>query len=133
MKNVLLMCLLLCASPLGAQQSQECTVLVAKEWISMGAASLNGCLRFADEAATPGERQFAKFGAVHLKVQGLEHFLSADGGNTWEPIVAQSAQASFGSLNVLQPSDGPVVSPSTPPEVSAHRAPVKKKRRRRRR
>ncbi len=131
MKNALFICMLLCAAPAGAQQgSQECTVLVAKEWIAMGATTLNGCLNFADEAATPGERQFAKFGGIHLKVQGEDHFQSTDGGNTWEPVIAQSADAGFGSLNVLQAPERTVERPA---EASPSRAPVKKKKRRRRR
>ena len=122
---------LLVAGPAVAQSgSQECTVLVAKEWIAMGATSLNGCLKFADEAATPGERQFAKFGAAHLKVQDQQHFLSVDGGNTWEPVISQSADARFGSLNVLEPSDRVVARAA---ESAPVRAPAKKKRRRRHR
>src|SRR5436190_11594313 len=94
------------ASP--AQEPQECRVLVAKEWIAMGATSLSGCFRFADEAATPGERQFAKSGDTFLKVQGKDHFRSADGGNTWEPVTTTAPAGGFSSLNVLQPPDNEI-------------------------
>lgn len=107
MKKTMLICMALAAGAAGASDgtAQECRVLVAKEWIVMGTTSLDGCLRFADEAASPDERQFAKLGDTYLKVQAQEHFQSRDGGNTWEPLRPAQPDAAFTSLNVLQPPD----------------------------
>jgi hypothetical protein len=122
---------LIVALPFSAsgQEEQECRVLVAKDWIVMGAASEAGCLKFADEAATPGERQFAKVGETFLKVQGGQRFRSIDGGNTWEPIVAAQATTSFDSLNVLKPP-GNEIRELAPAKRSAPKKVIRKKRRR---
>jgi len=138
----------LCCLPgiASSQDSNECRVLVAKEWVSMGATSLGGCLKFADEAATPGERQFAKFGETFLKVQNAEHFQSADGGNTWDSVASSQPAAGFSSLNQLQPPENEMtqlapesaaepaksrVAPVTVPHETVTTVPAVKKKRKR--
>jgi len=124
----------LVCSPIYAQDGlQECRVLVAKEWIAMGATTLAGCLKFADEAATPDERQFAKVGETFLKIEGGVHFQSSDGGNTWEPLMAQQGAVGFSSLNVLQPSDRASAASPANPSQADQPAPVKKKKKKKRR
>src|ERR1044071_8606972 len=122
----LLIPMLTCGPALAQGGLQECRVLVAKEWIAMGATTLAGCFKFADEAVTPGERQFAKVGETFLKIEGDVHFQSVDGGNTWEPVMAQQGAVGFSSLNVLQPSDHGVV-PASADASQPQPSPAKKK------
>lgn len=112
-----------------AQDAQECRVLVGKEWVQMGTTTLAGCFRFADEAASPDERQFAKYGGMFLKAQGSQHFQSPDGGNTWEPVAGNAPTQGFQSLNVLEPAQGEEAALASP--SSTQKAPVKKKKKRR--
>jgi len=132
MKAALFTALALIAAPALAQDTQECRVLVGKEWIQMGTTTLAGCFKFADEAATPGERQFAKLGTTFLKVAGEEHFQSYDGGNTWQTVASSAPQGGFESLNVLEPAQGEEAALAS--DASAQKAPtapVKKKKKRR--
>jgi hypothetical protein len=134
MNKILLALALVClpASALAQQAPEECRILFAKEWIPMGATSLSGCFRFADEAASPGERQFARLGDRYLKVEAEQHFQSADGGNTWEPVITEQPAAAFGTLNVLQPSDQVQVRAGVA-EEGPRAMPVKKKKKKKRR
>ena len=113
-----------------AQEAQECRVLVGKEWIAMGTTTLGGCLKFADEASSPGERQFAKLGETFLKVQGEEHLQSSDGGNTWQPIASSAPTQGFQSLNVLEPPQGEAAALASP--EGSQKAPPKKVKKKRR-
>ena len=131
MKKTIALALLLAAPAAFAQEAQECRVLVAKDWIAMGTTTLSGCLKFADEAATPGERQFAKLGETFLKVQGVDHFQSSDGGNTWAAISAAPPAGGFDSLNVLEPPQGEAAQLASP-EPARPATVVKKKKRRHR-
>jgi hypothetical protein len=130
MKAAILTGLMLIAAPALAQEAQECRVLVGKEWIQMGTTTLSGCFRFADEAASPGERQFAKLGETFLKVSGEEHFQSYDGGNTWEAVASSAPTGGFQSLNVLEPAQGEEAALAST-DSSQKPAPVKKKKKRR--
>lgn len=130
MKYMLAVSLILLSTVAAGQQTEECRVLVGKEWIAMGTATLAGCFRFADEAATPGERQFAKLGNAFLKSQGDQHFQSFDGGNTWEPVANSAPTSGFESLNVLEAPQGEASALGSPPE--AQKAPAKKKKKKRR-
>jgi hypothetical protein len=128
MRAAILAGALLVSVPVVAQQTEECRVLVGKEWVQMGATTLEGCFKFADEAATPGERQFAKLGNTFLKVQGNQNYQSSDGGNTWEPVASAAPAAGFQSLNVLEPAQGDAAALAS---SEAPKKPVKKKRLRR--
>ncbi|HZP11111.1 MAG TPA: hypothetical protein VFB36_01685 [Nevskiaceae bacterium] len=130
MKAAILTGALLVSGPAFTQDAQECRVLVGKEWIQMGTTTLAGCFRFADEAATPGERQFAKLGGMFLKVMGDQHFQSPDGGNTWEAVASTAPAEGFQSLNVLEPAQGEAAALASAPGAT-QKAPVKKKKKRR--
>lgn len=131
MKAAILAGALLVSGTVFAQDADECRVLVGKEWIQMGSTTLAGCFKFADEAASPGERQFAKLGGMFLKVQGDQHFQSPDGGNTWDPVASAAPAQGFESLNVLEPAQGEEGALASPQGEQKSAAPIKKKKKRR--
>jgi hypothetical protein len=116
MNKVAAACLMLLSSSLSFAQEQalqECSLLVARAWIAMGATSFSGCLKFAQAEASQGERQFAKFGSTYLQIQGDSYFQSVDGG-TWEPVTPADSAApvsTLKSLNVLRVPSRPRVKP----------------------
>lgn len=114
------MSLLMLSGAARAQESlQECRVRVANDWIVIGSMSLTGCLKFAREAATPGQWQEAALGGASLRVMGNQQLESLDGGTTWSPI-EHALSPTIGSLNSLEssPNTGSPSSPAAPAVMS---------------
>lgn len=109
MKRLLALSLMLISAGAMAQNSsgKGCRVLIGEDWIPMGATTISGCLKYAEAAATPGERQFAQFGSTQLSYKDGQSFQSNDDGKTWQPIRG-SSEGSVGSLNTLRsgPEEG---------------------------
>ena len=108
MKRFLVIGLLFVSSAVIAQTerpSRGCSVLIGRNWIPMSATSINGCFKFAEAAASPGERQIAAFGSSTLAFKNGQYFLSNDGGVTWVNAHPRQAQTAMSSLNKLPSSD----------------------------
>lgn len=126
MKKLLVLSLLLLSTGAIAQsgQARGCRVLIGEDWIPMGATTVGSCLKYAEAAATPGDRQFAQFDGVQLSYKDGQSSQSTDGGKTWQPV--RSSQGSVGALNTLRagseegsPAAPKAISPSTEKSISA--------------
>lgn len=117
MKKLLSLCLIFLAAPAMAQEAagKGCRILIGEDWIPMGATTVSGCLKYAEAAATPGERQFAQFDAINLTYMDGKSFQSTDGGKTWQAIQSSSG-TSVGALNTLR--TGPAEPSAAPPAKS---------------
>lgn len=108
MKRFLAVGFLLVSSAVMAQAerpSRGCSILIGQNWIPMSAITINGCFKFAEAAATPGERQLAAFGSSTLAFKNGQYFLSNDGGNTWVNAHPRQTQTVMSSLNKLPSPD----------------------------
>lgn len=88
----------------------------------MGATTEAACLKFAEAAAAPGERQLAEFGSARLVYDGGRFFRSDDGGQQWHEVSPSSGAATMRTLNRLSgyPQAGAaVVSEQTPAGTNA--------------
>ncbi|SEP93242.1 hypothetical protein SAMN04488038_102254 [Solimonas aquatica] len=113
MKRFLALALALTSVQAFAQDAagKGCRVLIGEDWVVMGATSISSCLKYAEAAATPGERQFAQFGAVNLAYKDGQSYQSTDGGKTWQPIRSDGG-GSIGALNTLRTGPAPAAEPA---------------------
>lgn len=99
--------LLLCsgAAPSAIAES-SCRILIGDEWIAMGVNALNSCLKYAEAAASPGERQVAEFDAQRFSYLDGRYFTSNDGGSSWQDFEPFDSVGQISALNTLQGADG---------------------------
>ena len=86
-----------------ADESPLCRIKIGDDWVTMGAESQASCLKFAQSAALPDERQLSEFGGQQFAYENGRLTTTRDGGATWVALPAdQDAVDPMQSLNVLR-------------------------------
>ena len=86
-----------------ADDAPLCRIKIGDDWVTMGAESQASCLKFAQSAALPDERQLSEFGGQQFAYEDGRLSTTRDGGRTWVDLsVEQDTVDPMQSLNVLR-------------------------------
>lgn len=109
-----------------ADDAPLCRIKIGDDWVTMGAESQASCLKFAQSAALPDERQLSEFGGQQFAYENGRLTTTRDGGATWVVLPAdQDAVDPMQSLNVLRNAGhAAAAAPASPLKPTATRVDV---------
>lgn len=109
-----------------ADDAPLCRIKIGDDWVTMGAESQASCLKFAQSAALPDERQLSEFGGQQFAYENGRLTTTRDGGATWVALPTdQDAVDPMQSLNVLRNAGhAAAAAPASPLKPTATRVDV---------
>ena len=109
-----------------ADDAPLCRIKIGDDWVTMGAESQASCLKFAQSAALPDERQLSEFGGQQFAYEDGRLSTTRDGGRTWVDLsVEQDTVDPMQSLNVLRDAGhAAAAAPASPLKPTATRVDV---------